>query len=188
MQVILLEKIERLGTIGDVVKVKDGFARNFLIPQNKALRATNENKAYFDAQKAVIEKDNATRRAQAEKESGKIDKLSLTLIRQASEDGRLFGSVTARDIAVELAAQGHKVSRTQVLLDSVVKNTGSYPVRVALHPEVIVTGTVHVARTEGEAEALANPEALLEEAALENLREESAPAETKDAPAEDAAE
>ena len=153
MDVILLERIERLGQIGDVVKVKQGFARNFLLPKKKALRATEENKKRFEAQRAQIEANNLKRRQEAEKISDKVDGLKVVIIRQASETGILFGSVSNRDIAEGVTKAGFTIDRAQVKLDKPIKTLGLHDVRVALHPEVIVKVTANVAKSEDEAAA-----------------------------------
>jgi large subunit ribosomal protein L9 len=152
MDVILLERVEKLGGIGDVVKVKDGFARNFLLPNKKALRANEANKKVFEANRARIESENASRRADAEKEAGTFNDVSVTLIRQASNTGQLYGSVAVRDLVEALVADGHKVNKAQVVLDKPIKAIGLYEVRVALHPEVSVTVKVNVARSPEEAD------------------------------------
>lgn len=151
MQVILLERIEKLGKIGDVVKVKPGYARNFLLPQKKALRATKANLDYFETQRATLEAANAAKLNDASGMSGKLDGVTVTLIRQAGETGQLYGSATARDIAAAIADAGFTVERRMVQLDHPIKLLGLHPVRVALHPEVIVTVTVNVARSPEEA-------------------------------------
>jgi large subunit ribosomal protein L9 len=156
MDVILLERVEKLGAIGDVVKVKDGFARNFLLPNKKALRANEANRKVFEANRARIESDNASRRANAEKDAGKFKNASVTLIRQASNTGQLYGSVAVRDLMEALEADGHKVARNQVVLDKPIKAIGLYEVKVALHPEVSVTVKVNVARSPEEAEMQAS--------------------------------
>ena len=153
MDVILLERIERLGQIGDVVKVKPGFARNFLLPTKKALRATEENKKRFEAQRAQIEANNLSRRQEAEKISDKVNGLKVVIIRQASETGILFGSVSTRDIAEGVTKAGFTIDRAQVKLDKPIKTLGLHDVRVALHPEVIVKVTANVAKSEDEAVA-----------------------------------
>jgi large subunit ribosomal protein L9 len=151
MDVILLERIEKLGQIGDVVAVKPGFARNFLLPRKKALRATEENKKRFEAQRAQIEATNLKRKQEADKIAKKVDGLKIVVIRQASETGLLFGSVANRDIADGLTEAGFTVDRRQVILDKPIKTLGLHPVRVALHPEVIVTVTANVAKSADEA-------------------------------------
>lgn len=152
MQVILLERVEKLGRIGDIVTVKMGYARNFLLPQGKALRATDANKAKFEAQRAQIEADNAKRREEAENRAATMTDLSMVLIRQASNSGALYGSVSSRDIAAVLAELGHKVTRQQVVLDQPIKSLGIETVRIALHPEVSIEAKVNVARSPEEAE------------------------------------
>ena len=152
MEVILLERVEKLGAIGDVVKVKDGFARNFLLPNKKALRSNAANRKVFEANRARLESENAARRSDAEKEAGSFNDVSVTLIRQASNAGHLYGSVAARDLVEALVADGHKVTKAQVVLDKPIKSIGVYEVRVALHPEVSVTVKVNVARSPEEAE------------------------------------
>ncbi|MBB3878466.1 50S ribosomal protein L9 [Sphingomonas pseudosanguinis] len=152
MDVILLERVEKLGAIGDVVTVKDGFARNFLLPRKKALRANEANKKVFEANRARIEADNANRRAEAEVESKTFENATVTLIRQASNVGQLYGSVAVRDLVEALVADGHKVNKSQIVLDRPIKAIGVYDVRVALHPEVAVTVKVNVARSPEEAE------------------------------------
>jgi large subunit ribosomal protein L9 len=152
MDVILLERIEKLGHIGDVVKVKNGYARNFLLPRGKALRANEANRKVFEANRSKIEADNAERRTAAEKESKTLDGVSIQLIRQASNTGQLYGSVSARDLADALEAQGHKVAKNQIVLDRPIKAIGLQEVRVALHPEVAVAIRVNVARSPEEAE------------------------------------
>ena len=151
MEIILLERVEKLGHIGDVVTVKDGFARNFLLPQKKALRATEENKKRFETQRAQIEANNLKLKDEAQKIAGKVDGLKVVLIRQASETGILFGSVSSRDIAEGVTKAGFTVERRQVVLDKPIKTLGLHPVRVALHPEVVVTVTANVAKSEDEA-------------------------------------
>ena len=152
MDVILLERIEKLGTIGDVVKVKNGYARNFLLPRGKALRANESNRKVFEANREKIEAQNAERRAAAEKDSKKVDELKLQLIRQASNTGQLYGSESARDLAEALEAEGHKIAKNQIMLDRPIKGIGVHDVRIALHPDVAVTIHVNVARSPEEAE------------------------------------
>jgi large subunit ribosomal protein L9 len=152
MDVILLERIEKLGAIGDVVKVKNGYARNFLLPNGKALRANESNRKVFETNREKIESDNAQRRSAAEKESKTIEGATIQLIRQASNTGQLYGSVSARDLSDALEADGHKVGRNQIVLDRPIKALGMHDVRVSLHPEVSVTIRVNVARSPEEAE------------------------------------
>ncbi|USI74005.1 50S ribosomal protein L9 [Sphingomonas morindae] len=152
MEVILLERVEKLGGIGDVVTVKNGYARNFLLPNNKALRANEANRKVFEANRAVIEADNAKKRATAETEAKEIDGKTVTLIRQASNTGQLYGSVSARDLAELLAADGAHVSKSQIVLDRAIKSIGLHEVRVVLHPEVSTMIKVNVARSPEEAD------------------------------------
>jgi large subunit ribosomal protein L9 len=152
MDVILLERVEKLGAIGDVVSVKNGFARNYLLPRKKALRANEANKKVFEANKAQIVAENETRRSDAEAASKDIDGKTITLIRQASNTGQLYGSVSARDLAELLVEDGAKIAKNQIVLDKPIKAIGLYEVRVALHPEVSVTLKVNVARSPEEAE------------------------------------
>jgi large subunit ribosomal protein L9 len=152
MEVILLERVEKLGGIGDVVNVKPGFARNFLLPRKKALRANESNRKVFEANRAQIEADNAARRSDAETASKDVDGKSVTLIRQASNTGQLYGSVSVRDLIEALEAEGVKVQKNQVVLDKPIKAIGVNTVRIALHPEVSVNITVNVARSPEEAE------------------------------------
>jgi large subunit ribosomal protein L9 len=152
MEVILLERIEKLGAIGDVVKVKNGYARNFLLPNNKALRANEANRKVFESNREKIESQNAERRSAAQQDSKGLEGVTVLLIRQASNVGQLYGSVSARDLAEALEAQGHKVARNQIVLDRPIKAIGLQDVRVALHPEVSVTIHVNVARSPEEAE------------------------------------
>jgi large subunit ribosomal protein L9 len=152
MEVILLERVEKLGGIGDVVKVKNGFARNYLLPNKKALRANEANRKVFEANRTRIESDNAERRTDAEKAAKGVDGKAVQLIRQASNTGQLYGSVSARDIVEALEAEGAKVTKSQVVLDRPIKNIGVHDVKVALHPEVAVTVKVNVARSPEEAD------------------------------------
>ena len=197
MEVILLERVEKLGAIGDVVKVKDGFARNFLLPNKKALRANESNRKLFEASRERIEKDNADKRADAEKASKGVDGKTVQLIRQASNTGQLYGSVSARDIVEALDADGAKVTKSQVVLDRPIKAIGVHEVRVALHPEVSVTVKVNVARSPEEADLQAQGVDVLaqmfeeeaapvavEELAEAQAEEAGAEAEATEAPAE----
>jgi large subunit ribosomal protein L9 len=152
MEVILLERVEKLGAIGDVVKVKDGFARNYLLPRKKALRANDTNRKLFETNRARIEEDNAARRSEAEKAAKSVDGKTVQLIRQASNTGQLYGSVSARDIVDALAAEGASVTKSQVVLDRPIKAIGMHDIRIALHPEVAVTVHVNVARSPEEAD------------------------------------
>ena len=152
MDVILLERVEKLGAIGDVVTVKNGFARNYLLPNKKALRANESNRKLFEAKRAEIETDNATKRTEAEAASKGIEGKTVKLIRQASNTGQLYGSVSARDIVEALDTEGAKVTKSQVVLDRPIKAIGLHEVRIALHPEVSVSIKVNVARSPEEAE------------------------------------
>ncbi len=152
MEIILLERVEKLGQIGDVVTVKDGFARNFLLPNKKALRSNNDNRKVFEANKARIVADNEARKGEAETASKDVDGKSVTLIRQASNTGQLYGSVAVRDIVEALEAEGAKVQKNQIVLDKPIKAIGLYEVRVQLHPEVAVAVKVNVARSPEEAD------------------------------------
>ena len=152
MDIILLERIEKLGTIGDVVTVKDGYARNFLLPQKKALRANEANKKVFEANRERLEKENAERRVEAEKSGTTIDGVEVVLIRASSNSGQLYGSVSVRDIVDALVAKGHDVTKSQVILERPIKTIGMFDVRVALHPEVSVIVKANVARSDDEAE------------------------------------
>ena len=152
MEVILLERVEKLGQIGDIVTVKNGFARNYLLPNKKALRANETNKKVFEANRAKIEADNAGRKVEAEKASKGVEGKTVQLIRQASNVGALYGSVSARDIVEALEGEGAKVSKSQIVLDRPIKAIGLHEVKVALHPEVSVTVKVNVARSPEEAE------------------------------------
>jgi large subunit ribosomal protein L9 len=153
MEIILLERIEKLGGIGDVVTVKDGYARNYLLPNKKALRSNAANKAVFNANRAKIEADNATRRADAEAAAKTVDGVQVVLIRQSSNSGQLYGSVSVRDVVEALHEAGHKsVSKAMIVLERPIKTLGLFDVRVGLHPEVSVTVQVNVARSPEEAD------------------------------------
>ena len=152
MQIILLERIEKLGTIGDVVTVKDGFARNYLLPQKKALRANDANRQVFEANRERLEAENAERRDEAAKTGSTVDGAEVVLIRASSNSGQLYGSVNVRDVADALKAQGHDVNKSQIILGRPIKTLGLHDVKVALHPEVHVTVKANVARSDDEAE------------------------------------
>lgn len=152
MDIILLERVENLGQMGDLVKVKPGYARNFLLPTGKALRATKANMERFESERVQREADNLTRKSEAEGIAKKMEDLSVSLIRAASEMGQLYGSVTSRDIAEGVTAQGYSVSKNQVDLNTAIKTLGLMPVNVILHPEVSVKVTVNIARSKDEAE------------------------------------
>lgn len=206
MEVILLERVENLGQMGDIVKVKPGYARNFLLPREKALRATDENKKVFEAKRAQLEADNLKRKDEADAVAAKMDGLSVSLIRQAGEAGQLYGSVNARDIAAAATDEGFTVTRNQIVLPHPIKTLGLFDVTVDLHPEVTATVTVNVARSadeaaiqaetgrallstaaEEEAEAAAAIEEIFEEAAAEAAAEELAEEAAEEAAAEEAA-
>jgi large subunit ribosomal protein L9 len=195
MQVILLERIGRLGQMGDVVNVKDGYARNFLLPQKKALRATEENLKRFESNRAQLEARNLELKKEAEAVAEKLDGQSFTAIRQAGDTGQLYGSVTTRDIVDIVTAGGFSIDRRQVVLDKPIKTLGLHSTRIALHPEVLVGVTLNVARTAEEAERQArgedvtvikeealeletfNPEAVFDEEGAQAREAEAAPPE-----------
>ena len=202
MEIILLERVEKLGQMGDVVKVKPGYARNFLLPQGKALRANKANLERFETEKSQREADNLARRSDAETEAGKMEGLAVSMVRAASEMGQLFGSVTSRDISEAVTEAGFTISRTQVIMEKSIKTLGLHDTRVRLHPEVTVTVTVNVARSLDEAETqlrtgvavtgMIDDEDEVEVAAVEAAEEaatDEAPAEepAADAPAEETA-
>ncbi|MCC6982874.1 MAG: 50S ribosomal protein L9 [Bauldia sp.] len=197
MEVILLERIARLGQMGDVVRVKDGFARNFLLPQGKALRATEESRKRFESQRGQLEARNLERKQEAEQVAAKVNGASVVVIRQAGETGQLYGSVTTRDIAEALTAAGYSVARNQVGLNHPIKSIGLHKLAIALHPEVSSEVTVNVARSTDEAERQARGEDLTRReepeaeedvvAAAEQFFEEgAAPEAGEEQPAEDA--
>jgi large subunit ribosomal protein L9 len=200
MEVILLERVGRLGQMGDVVRVKDGFARNFLLPKGKALRATKDNRSRFETMKIDLEARNLEQRGEAEKVGKKLDGQNFTVLRQAAEGGQLYGSVSPRDIAVLVVEGGFQIDRDQITLHAPIKNIGMHKVPIALHPEVEITINVAVARNadeaarlargenvtvvrtdeeEAQAEALANAEKFFDPEAQEAQGDET------DAPAED---
>jgi large subunit ribosomal protein L9 len=200
MQIILLERIGRLGQMGDVVNVKNGYARNFLLPQKKALRATEENLARFEKNRAQLEARDLELKKEAEAVAAKLGGQTFVVIRQAGDTGQLYGSVTPRDIAEIVTAGGFSVDRRQIVLDRPVKTLGVHPIKVSLHPEVVVQVSLNVARTNDEAERQArgedvtvikeeaptletfNPDAVFEEEALARQQEES-DGEAKEPPA-----
>lgn len=199
MEIILLERIEKLGSIGDVVNVKDGYARNFLLPNKKALRANEANRKVFEANRAKIEADNAERRTAAQGQSKDVESKTVVLIRAASNAGQLYGSVSVRDIVDALNAEGAKVSKAMIVLERPIKTIGVFDVRVALHPEVSVGVKVNVARSPDEAELQAQGvnviDAMFEtettgftEAYDPNAEPGEIPADLLDEPAEGAAE
>ena len=152
MEVILLERIEKLGQMGDVVNVKTGFARNYLLPQNKALRKTKQNLTRFESQRAQLEADNLTRKNEAENIASKLENMNITIIRAAGETGQLYGSVTSRDIAESVTKAGISINKNQVILNRALKVLGLEPIRISLHPEVSVEITANIARNKEEAE------------------------------------
>ncbi|MGD2132061.1 MAG: 50S ribosomal protein L9 [Maricaulaceae bacterium] len=168
MQVILLERVGKLGAMGEVVKVKNGFARNFLLPQGKALRATDENKARFERERDALEKLNADRRDAAQGKADKLEGASFVLIRQAGESGQLYGSVSARDIAEAANEAGHDVARGQIELPQAIKTIGVYTVNIHLHGEVVVDVQINIARTTEEAERQARGEDVVQATADED--------------------
>jgi large subunit ribosomal protein L9 len=197
MEIILLERIEKLGSIGDVVTVKDGYARNFLLPNKKALRANEANRKVFEANRARIEAENAERRSAAQASSADVEGKQVVLIRAASNAGQLYGSVSVRDIADALVADGAKVSKAMIVLERPIKTIGVFDVRVALHPEVSVGVKVNVARSPDEAELQAqgvnvidamfdNETAGFTEAYDPNAEPGEIPADLLEEPAEDA--
>jgi large subunit ribosomal protein L9 len=191
VDVILLERVEKLGQMGQVVKVRPGFARNYLLPQKKALRATKENLAYFEKQRSQLEAQNLSRRGEAEQVAKKLDGVAVTIIRQAGESGQLYGSVTARDVSEAVTKAGFTITRGQVVLDKAIKTLGLYKQRIILHPEVSVGITVNVAQSAEEAEMQAkgvDPIRLAQEAAAREAAAAGAaetPAAGKDAAEED---
>jgi large subunit ribosomal protein L9 len=177
IELILLERVEKLGQMGQLVKVRPGYARNFLLPQKKAMRATKDNLAYFETRRVQLEAENLARKADAEEVAKKLEGLSVVLIRQAGESGQLYGSVSARDIADAVTEAGFTVGRQQIVLDHPIKTLGLHPIRVMLHPEVAVTVTANVAQSAEAAEmqkAGLNPLAEPEEDDLEETAEEPA--------------
>jgi large subunit ribosomal protein L9 len=189
MEVILLERVEKLGAIGDVVTVKNGFARNFLLPNKKALRANEANRKLFEVNRSKIEADNADRRGEAEKASKGVEGKTVQLIRQASNVGHLYGSVSARDIVEALETEGAKVTKSQIVLDKPIKSIGMHDVKIALHPEVAVTVRVNVARSPEEADLQAQGIDVMAEMferdaapAPEELAPEESPTDTADEP------
>ena len=182
VDLILLERVDKLGQMGQIVKVKPGFARNYLLPQKKAMRATKDNLAYFETQRAQLEANNLARKSDAEQVAGKLDGLYVVVIRQAGESGQLYGSVAVRDIADAVTEAGFTIDKRQVVLDRPIKNLGLHPLRVMLHPEVAVTVTANVAQSKEAAE--------MQKAGINPLIEqddEEAEREDRPAPAPDSA-
>ncbi len=194
MKVVLLERVENLGQIGDIATVKDGFARNYLLPRHKALRATAANLKVFEAQKDQIVARNAAARAAAEKSAADLDGATYIIIRQAGDSGQLYGSVNARDVSDAVAEAGQKVERNQISLDTPIKTLGVHALKVRLHAEVTVTISVNVARSQDEAERQAAGEnviasqfeedRLADEAAAADMLEGGAGQAIADAPYE----
>ena len=180
MEVILLERIARLGQMGEVVRVRDGYARNFLLPQKKALRATDDSRKRFESQRSHLEARNLERRAEAEAVATKLDGKSFVVVRQAGETGQLYGSVTASDVAELMEAGGFSVSRSQVALNNPIKTIGLHSVAIALHPEVEASVTVNIARSDDEASRQARGEDL----SMPQVEADEAPAERDMAEAE----
>ena len=195
MQIILLERVEKLGQLGDIVTVKPGYARNFLLPQGKAIRASKTNLEKFEQERADREKQNADARTGAEGQAKTMDKLSVNLVRAASEMGQLFGSVSSRDIATAVSEAGHAIDKRQVVMDKAIKTLGLFPIRINLHSEVAVTVTVNIARSLEEAESQAQlGRAIIssdqddeDEAPAQMAEEAAAAEEASDAPSEDEA-
>ena len=190
LDVILLERVENLGQMGQVVKVRPGFARNFLLPQKKAMRATKENLAYFEKQRVQLEAQNLTRKTEAEQVAAKLNGLKVVLIRQAGESGQLYGSVSARDLSDAVTSAGFTITRGQIVLEKPIKTLGLFPLKVVLHPEVSVQVTANVAQSAEEAEMQAqgiDPLRLAAEAAAREAEEQrqaaaSAAAQSEGAP------
>ena len=175
VDLILLERVDKLGQMGQIVKVKPGFARNYLLPQKKALRATKENLALFESRRVQLEAANLERRAEAAEIGDRLEGLQVVIVRQAGESGQLYGSVSARDIAEAVTAAGFTIERRQVVLDRPIKSTGLHPIRIVLHPEISVAITANVAQSAEEAEMRAkgiDPLALREE---DDAAEDAAP-------------
>ncbi len=194
MQVILMERIEKLGLMGEVVNVKPGYARNYLLPQGKARRATQDNIAAFEQQRSQLEAENLKRRDEAEMVGAKLEGLIVTLIRQAGESGQLYGSVNARNLADSVTEAGFTITHDQISRDHAIKTLGLHPVQIRLHPEVSATITANVARSEAEAETQAgtgrvvseDEQRAVEEAAQAETEAKLAEIETEEAEAEDA--
>jgi len=191
LDVILLERVENLGQMGQVVKVRPGFARNFLLPQKKAMRATKENLAYFEKQRAQLEAQNLTRKSEAEQVAEKLNGLKVVLIRQAGESGQLYGSVSARDLSDAVTSAGFTIGRGQIVMEKPIKTLGLFPLKVVLHPEVSVQVTANIAQSAEEAEMQAegiDPLKLAAEAAARESEEQRQAAATAAAQNEGAPE
>ena len=178
MQIILLERIEKLGQMGDLVNVKPGYARNYLLPQGKALRANKANMERFESERAQREADNLTKRSEAETEAKKMEGLAVNMVRAASEMGQLFGSVTSRDIAEAVTEAGFTISRSQVIMDRAIKTLGLTDTRIRLHPEVSVSVIVNIARSLAEAETQLKTGVAVTGEVDDNDQQTSSPAET----------
>ena len=178
MQIILLERIEKLGQMGDLVNVKPGYARNYLLPQGKALRANKANMERFESERAQREADNLTKRSEAETEAKKMEGLAVNMVRAASEMGQLFGSVTSRDIAEAVTEAGFTISRSQVIMDRAIKTLGLTDTRIRLHPEVSVSVIVNIARSLAEAETQLKTGVAVTGEADENNQQTASPSET----------
>ena len=190
MEIILLERVEKLGQMGDVVKVKPGYARNFLLPQGKALRANKANLERFESEKSQREATNLAQRSEAEAEAGKMENLAVSMVRAASEMGQLFGSVTSRDIADAVTDAGFTINRNQVLMEKSIKTLGLHDTRVRLHPEVTITVTVNVARSLDEAKTQLETGVAVTGMIDDDdadIEDDYAPATREEAPAEEAA-
>ena len=178
MQIILLERIEKLGQMGDLVNVKPGYARNYLLPQGKALRANKANMERFESERAQREADNLTKRSEAETEAKKMEGLAVNMVRAASEMGQLFGSVTSRDIAEAITEAGFTISRSQVIMDRAIKTLGLTDTRIRLHPEVSVSVIVNIARSLAEAETQLKTGVAVTGEADDHDQQTASPAET----------
>ena len=180
MQIILLERIEKLGQMGDLVNVKPGYARNYLLPQGKALRANKANMERFESERAQREADNLTKRSEAETEAKKMEGLAVNMVRAASEMGQLFGSVTSRDIAEAVTEAGFTISRSQVIMDRSIKTLGLTDTRIRLHPEVSVSVIVNIARSLAEAETQLKTGVAVTGEAVDSNQQTASPAETSE--------
>ena len=180
MQIILLERIEKLGQMGDLVNVKPGYARNYLLPQGKALRANKANMERFESERAQREADNLTKRSEAETEAKKMEGLAVNMVRAASEMGQLFGSVTSRDIAEAVTEAGFTISRSQVIMDRAIKTLGLTDTRIRLHPEVSVSVIVNIARSLAEAETQLKTGVAVTGEAHDHDQQTASPAETSE--------
>lgn len=173
MEIILLERVEKLGQMGDVVKVKDGFARNYLLPTKKAIRSTKANLAFFEAQKVQLEAKNIKIKSEADKLAEKMKGLSIDMIRQAAETGQLYGSVTIRDLQKEIATAGFEVERKQIVLDTSIKTLGSYDVKISLHPDVAQNVKINIARSDDDFKDLVEKETKAEAPVEAEVKEEA---------------